>query len=131
MTDDRRNLVRAKINLELSDYRKNGDRRHLGLIAEMMAEHIGTPDAGEEIKAIMLSEKTLPKLQATVGTEKQLEDGLIRYFWREWKGKRPNQEIYSEIKNILIQNNLPWKLDTEERLRKRIERMNFEQVDNP
>ena len=80
MTDDRRNLVRAKINLELSDYRKNGDRRHLGLIAEMMAEHIGTPDAGEEIKAIMLSEKTLPKLQATVGTEKQLEDGLIRYF---------------------------------------------------
>ena len=131
MTDDRRNLVRAKINLELSDYRKNGDRRHLGLIAEMMAEHIGTPDAGEEIKAIMLSEKTLPKLQATVGTENQLEDGLIRYFWREWKGKRPNQEIYSEIKNILIQNNLPWKGDTEERLRKRIERMNFEQVDNP
>ena len=131
MTDDRRNLVRAKINLELSDYRKNGDRRHLGLIAEMMAEHIGTPDAGEEIKAIMLSEKTLPKLQATVGTEKQLEDGLIRYFWREWKGKRPNQEIYSEIKNILIQNNLHWKGDTEERLRKRIERMNFEQVDNP
>ena len=131
MTDDRRNLVRAKINLELSDYRKNGDRRHLGLIAEMMAEHIGTPDAGEEIKAIMLSEKTLPKLQATVGTEKQLEDGLIRYFWREWKVKLPNQEIYSEIKNILIQNNLPWKGDTEERLRKRIERMNFEQVDNP
>jgi len=31
----------------------------------------------------------------------------------------------------LIQNNLPWKGDTEERLRKRIERMNFEQVDNP
>lgn len=57
MTDDRLNLVRAKINLELSDYRQNGDRRHLAIIAEMMAMHIGTPDAGEEIKAIMLSEK--------------------------------------------------------------------------
>ena len=131
MTDDRLNLVRAKINLELSDYRQNGDRRHLAIIAEMMAVYIGTPDAGEEIKAIMLSEKTLPKLQATVGAQKQLEDGLIWYFWREWKGKRSNQEIYAEIKKILIQNNLPWKGDTEERLRKRIERMDFERVDNP
>ena len=74
MTDDNLALVRAKIALELADYRANEDRRHLAAIAEMMAKHIGIPDAGSEIRTILLSEKTLPKLQATVGTQRQLED---------------------------------------------------------
>ena len=131
MTDDNLALVRAKIALELADYRANEDRRHLAAIAEMMSKHIGIPDAGSEIRTILLSEKILPKLQATVGTQRQLEDALIRNFWLGWKGKRPNHEVYSAIKQILIQNDLPWKGETEERLRKRIERMKFDQLDNP
>lgn len=130
MTDDKLALVRAKIIHELADYRANADRRHLAAIAEMMAEHIGLPDAGEEIRAILLSEKTIPKLKATVGQHRQLEDALIRHFWNGWKGMRPNHEVYTAIKMILIQNNLPGWGETnegaEDRIRKRIERMKLD-----
>ena len=131
MTDNKLALVRAKIALELADYRSNGDRRHLATITQIMAGHIGALDASSEIRAILLTEKTLPKLKATVGTQKQLEDALIRHFWLGWRGKRPNQQVYSAIKQILIRNNLPWKGETEETIRKRIERMKLDQMDNP
>ena len=134
MTDEKRALVRAKIIHELLDYEANGDRRHLATIAEMMAEHIGVPDAGAEIAAILLSEKTLPKLKAKIGIHQQLEDALIRFLWIGWRGKRPNHEVYTAIKKVLIQNNLPgWGMTNEgaeERIRKRIERMGLDKVDN-
>lgn len=130
MTDDKLSLVRAKIIHELANFRKNADRRHLAAIAELMAEHIGIEDAGAEIGAVLLSEKTLPKLQATVGINRQLEDALIRHFWNGWKGKAPNQEVYEAIKRILIQNNLPTWGETNagaaDRIRKRIERMKLD-----
>lgn len=135
MTDDKLLLVRAKIIHELADFRVNADRRHLSAIAELMAEYIGIPEAGKEIGAVLLSEKTLPKLQATVGTHRQLEDALIRHFWNGWRGKRPNHEVYKAITRILIQNGLPGWGETnegaEDRIRKRIERMKLDQVDNP
>lgn len=130
MTDDKLSLVRAKIIHELAEFRENADRRHLAAIAELMAEHIGIEDAGAEIGAVLLSEKTLPKLQATVGINRQLEDALIRHFWNGWKGKYPNQEVYEAIKRILIQNNLPKWGETNagaaDRIRKRIERMKLD-----
>jgi hypothetical protein len=134
MTDEKRALVRAKIIHELLDYEANGDRRHLATIAEMMAEHIGVPDAGAEIAAILLSEKTLPKLKAKIGINQQVEDALIRHLWIGWRGQRPNHEVYTAIKKVLIQNNLPgWGMTNEgaeERIRKRIERMGIDKVDN-
>ncbi|MCL7404734.1 hypothetical protein MWN63_01900 [Paradonghicola geojensis] len=134
MTDEKRALVRAKIIHELLDYEANGDRRHLATIAEMMAEHIGVPDAGAEIAAILLSEKTLPKLKAKIGINQQVEDALIRHLWIGWRGQRPNHEVYTAIKKVLIQNNLPgWGMTNEgaeERIRKRIERMGLDKVDN-
>jgi len=134
MIDDKRTLARAKVIHELIDYKANGDRRHLAAIAEMMAEYIGLPDAGAEIAAILLSEKTLPKLNAKIGINQQVEDALIRHLWISWRGKRPNHEVYTAIKKILIQNNLPgWGMTNEgaeERIRKRIERMGIDKVDN-
>ncbi|APO85627.1 hypothetical protein [Marivivens sp. JLT3646] len=98
MIDDKRTLARAKVIHELIDYKANGDRRHLAAIAEMMAEYIGLPDAGAEIAAILLSEKTLPKLNAKIGINQQVEDALIRHLWISWRGKRPNHEVYTAIK---------------------------------
>lgn len=117
--------MRAKIKFELQDYKSNKDRRHLAAIAEMMAEYLDIPDAGSEIADILLTQKILPKLKDTVGLHRQLEDGLIRYFWKSWKGLRPNHEVYREIAKVLVQNQLPgWGMDdegVEDRIRKRIE----------
>lgn len=117
--------MRAKIKFELQDYKSNKDRRHLAAIAEMMAEYLDIPDAGSEIADILLTQKTLPKLKDTVGLHRQLEDALIRYFWKNWKGLRPNHEVYREIAKVLVQNQLPgWGMDdegVEDRIRKRIE----------
>lgn len=91
----------------------------------MMAEYLDIPDAGSEIADILLTQKTLPKLKDTVGLHRQLEDGLIRHFWKSWKGLRPNHEVYREIAKVLVQNQLPgWGMDdegVEDRIRKRIE----------
>lgn len=125
MTEEKRALVRAKIKFELQDYKSNKDRRHLAAIAEMMAEYLDIPDAGSEIADILLTQKTLPKLKDTVGLHRQLEDGLIRHFWKGWKGLRPNHEVYREIAKVLVQNQLPgWGMDdegVEDRIRKRVE----------
>jgi hypothetical protein len=134
MTNDKLALLRANIRHELYDYEANGDRRHLAAIAEMMAEHIELPNAGAAISAVLLSDKTVPKLKAKIGVNQQLEDALIRHFWIGWRGKRPNHEIYRAIIEILIQNNLPgWGMNNEgaeERIRKRIERLGIDKVDN-
>lgn len=134
MKATKRNLAYARVKLALSDYQSNGDRRHLAAAVELMADFMEVPEIAPEINAFLLSDKTLPPLPKKIGVDEARENGLIAYFWKNWEGKASDQDVYGAIVDVLRQNDLPgWGEaddNARDRVRKRIERIKRQDLDN-